>query len=77
MDPQALLGLAVVAGVYALLLVLYPMVPCRWCKGGGKRRPGFGRAFGFCRHCGGNGRRLRVPVRLVRGVLGRGFGGAP
>ncbi|WP_426505421.1 hypothetical protein ACPPVO_47205 [Dactylosporangium sp. McL0621] len=51
---------------YALACWLWPFVPCRRCKGDGKRRALFGgRAFGICRRCDGTGRQLRPGRRAL------------
>lgn len=45
---------------YLLTCVIWPFGNCRACKGTGKNRAPFGRAFRICRRCKGTGRRLRV-----------------
>jgi hypothetical protein len=63
--------LAAVAAVAVLLVRsrFWPLGPCPWCtrKGRGRsgRGPGSGgRAWNYCRHCGGKGERIR-PLALI------------
>ncbi|GAA0734622.1 hypothetical protein Drose_28930 [Dactylosporangium roseum] len=59
-------ALIVVTLGYLLACWLWPFVPCRRCKGDGKRRALFGgRAFGICRRCDGTGRQLRPGRRAL------------
>ncbi|MER7001700.1 hypothetical protein ABT297_01410 [Dactylosporangium sp. NPDC000555] len=60
-----LILIAVTLG-YALACWLWPFVPCRRCKGDGKRRALFGgKAFGICHRCDGTGRQLRPGRRAL------------
>ncbi|HKB29483.1 MAG TPA: hypothetical protein VKD26_01465 [Streptosporangiaceae bacterium] len=60
---------AVLAGLgYLFSLHVHPYTQCHSCKGGGRHR---GAVFGYgnraCGSCGGNGRQLRLGVRVFLG----------
>jgi hypothetical protein len=66
----ALAGL-VAAGFWALIAYLFPLVPCRVCKGKGKISAPMGRARRRCPWCAGFGWRPRAS-HLITGFLGGG-----
>jgi DnaJ-class molecular chaperone len=53
---------------YLSALNVHPYIRCHSCRGAGRHR---GMMYGYagreCRHCGGNGRQLRLGVRLFPG----------
>jgi hypothetical protein len=64
------IGLAVLAGGYALACLVWPFTACPRCDGSGRRRSPSGRAWRDCRRCKGSGARLRAGRRIVN-WLGR------
>lgn len=49
---------------YAAWVALFPMRPCRRCKGAGKHRSPFGRTYRLCHHCAATGLRVRWERRV-------------
>jgi hypothetical protein len=62
------LTLAVWAAGYAAACAFWPFTACRRCRGAGKLRSPFGRAFRLCPRCKASGRRLRFGRRLFTHV---------
>jgi hypothetical protein len=65
--------IAVLGGIgYLFSLHVHPYTRCHWCRGGGRHR---GVVYGYanraCGHCSGNGRQLRLGVRLFLGGTDR------
>jgi hypothetical protein len=48
---------------YLVHCCVYPYRPCRYCDGG-KHRSAAGRAWRYCRRCGGKGAQLRTGRRV-------------
>jgi hypothetical protein len=65
------LVLIVLAAVWVISLLLWPLAPCRHCGGRGKNAGSTGRRWGKCRHCGGSGSRQRLGSRLARKIVSR------
>ena len=70
---QTLIGVLFVSAVIATLCYgfgcwLWPFGACTRCRGSGKRRSPFGRAFGDCRRCDGSGKSLRIGRRIVNSL---------
>jgi hypothetical protein len=61
---MAAIALMVTVG-YFLGCWLWPFGACRRCKGTGKRRSPFGRAFRLCHRCDGTGRTLRIGRHII------------
>jgi hypothetical protein len=53
---------------YGIGCWLWPFAACTRCRGSGKRRSPFGRAFGDCRRCNGTGRSLRIGRRIINSL---------
>jgi hypothetical protein len=63
--PAAATGLALTVW-WVVHVRRHPWVPCRACKGSGKRRPALlPDRFGTCWWCKGSGRKLRWSARLA------------
>ncbi|RZU51911.1 hypothetical protein EV385_3747 [Krasilnikovia cinnamomea] len=60
-----LLVILAVTGCYLLGCWLWPFGACRRCRGTGKRRSPFGRAFRLCHRCDGTGRTLRIGRHIL------------
>jgi hypothetical protein len=71
--PGSLIGLLFITMIlltlgYGLGCWLWPFAACTRCKGSGKRRSPFGRAFGDCRRCDGTGKSLRIGRRIINSL---------
>lgn len=55
-----LLAAILAAPLYLAACWIWPFAPCGRCKGLGKSRAPFGRAFRHCPRCDGSGLRLRI-----------------
>jgi hypothetical protein len=68
MTAAALLGLAI--AVYAALCIFFPMARCGRCKGNGRLRQPFGKAWRPCGGCDGRGHRVRLGRRVFGWFIG-------
>jgi hypothetical protein len=62
-------------GLYLLGCLIWPFGKCRRCKGAGKFKSPFGRAYRYCGRCQGSGLRIRLGrhvINHIRAVHGAG-----
>jgi hypothetical protein len=62
-------------GLYLLGCLIWPFGKCRRCKGAGKFKSPFGRAYRYCGRCQGSGLRIRIGrhvINHIRAVHGAG-----
>lgn len=59
-----LLAVAVTAVCYYVSLKIWPFTACDRCEGRGRNSGSTRSRWGYCRKCGGSGRRQRLGVRL-------------
>ncbi|TDD15778.1 hypothetical protein E1218_30990 [Kribbella turkmenica] len=65
----------IAVGIYLLGCLIWPFGKCRRCKGAGKFKSPFGRAYRYCGKCDGSGLRVRLGrhvVNHIRAVRGAG-----
>lgn len=70
-----LLVVTIAVGFYLLSCLIWPFGKCRRCKGAGKFKSPFGKAYRHCGKCDGSGLRVRVGrhvVNHIRAVRGAG-----
>jgi hypothetical protein len=70
-----LLIVTIVVGFYLLTCLVWPFGKCRRCKGAGKFKSPFGRAYRYCGKCDGSGLRVRLGrhvINHIRAVHGAG-----
>lgn len=65
----------IAAALYLLGCLIWPFGKCRRCKGAGKSKSPFGRAYRHCGRCQGSGLRIRLGrhvINHIRAVHGAG-----
>jgi hypothetical protein len=65
----------IAAALYLLGCLIWPFGKCRRCKGAGKAKSPFGRAYRHCPRCQGSGLRIRLGrhvINHIRAVHGAG-----
>ncbi|MEU4291056.1 hypothetical protein AB0E63_22765 [Kribbella sp. NPDC026596] len=65
----------IAVGFYLFTCLIWPFGKCRRCKGAGKFKSPFGRAYRHCPRCQGSGLRVRLGrhvINHIRAVHGAG-----